>query len=81
MKYTEGSDLFNPDVLNLFDYETGLTIGYITPVENKFIAVVVGKRGTATFNNIHCAKGFITSTIYGKKPRSKSKDKQLILKL
>ena len=81
MKYTESPDLFDSNVLNLFDYETGVCIGYITQIKNSFIAVVSGKMGSATFNNISCAKGFISSAFYGPEPKKKSKNKQLSLLL
>ena len=83
MSYIESMDLFNKNVINLFDYETGVCIGYVTEIEGSFIATPVGiNKPSSKFQFLPCAKGYISSCFYCKKVnKSKSKEKQLNLML
>ena len=80
-KYTESPDLFDLNITNLFDWDSGITIGCVTKNGDNYDAQVVGKKHlSAVFSKIELAKGYIGACVYGREVHKKyNSTKQLTL--
>ena len=79
-KYTTSPDLFHPEIINLFDGESGICIGIVTPLKDgQFHAAPVGKI-SAKFSMKSIAIGYVAAAYYGtNKTRTTSDATQSIL--
>lgn len=80
-KYTVSRDMFDSNIENLFDWDTGITIGCVTKNGDNYDAQIVGKKHlSAIFSKPELARGYIGSCVYGREPRKKDNStKQLNL--